>query len=85
MWPFKARSGNTPATAAAISPLRSDEYEDVLKRISSLKADVHELQSAQEKQRERLVSLAGKLYATAATEKDKEEAKGSKSTEPVYI
>lgn len=49
-----------------------------------MKADVLELQSAQEKQKERLVSLAGKLYATVAVEKQ-EETKVSKSTEPGYL
>lgn len=84
MWPFNKRNGHTSATSAAVSMLRSDEFEEVLKRISSLKADVLELQSAQEKQRERLASLAGKLYATVALEKQ-EETKASKSTEPGFL
>jgi hypothetical protein len=82
MWPFKTTATNTTVRSASV-PLTSSEFEELLKRISLLKADVLELQSATTKQAERLASLAGKLYASQPAKEPEEKA--SNSTEPKYL
>jgi len=84
VWPF--RPGTTTSAKSAVErPLKSEDFEELVKRISLLRGDLIALQSAQEQQRERLASLAGKLYATVKTEPPKEEAKPSNTPELVYL
>lgn len=58
-WPFKKQS-----------PLTSDEYDKVLKRLSEMQAQIADLEVKVNKHYAELHSLRGKVYKEKATEEE---------------
>lgn len=85
MWPFK-----TTENVSVQTVLRSDEYEDVLKKFTKLSTELGSLELRIEKTESRLLSLQGKMYASISKEVpessgESKESKSSNSEAPKYL
>lgn len=74
---------------AKTEPLRSQEFEEIIKRLSVLRMDLDAIISKQQQMELKYLSLQGKMYSLISkkeqSEQPKDESKASNSDDVVYL